>query len=179
MAHGSLSDQKDLLRNFFGLTSDIIFNPQEFFKGMAIENGYSAPLLFLVIYCLFFTICSSIYVVHQRLTFAFIFFSNALLTPFILAFLLFFLLRISGKNITYQVLFSINAYAGVTLLFSWVPILSWFTEAWKFYLIGVGLTRCCKLSIAQSALYIILMVLLLLLIIWSIQPLFTTHYAHL
>lgn len=50
---------------------------------------------------------------------------------------------------------------GVTSLVSWVPYFLWFTEPWKWSLIGIGLTRCCGLKWYQAVLAVLMTLLII------------------
>jgi hypothetical protein len=50
-------------------------------------------------------------------------------------------------------LFSIYALcSGVTLLVAWIPYFVIFTEPWKWYLIGTGLTKSCGMKLKEALL---------------------------
>ena len=79
---------------------------------------------------------------------------NAVGMVFILAGLAFAVMTVSiGKKVGFVRLFGIYALcSGVTLLVSWVPYLALFTEPWKWYLIGTGLTKGCGLKLKDTLL---------------------------
>jgi hypothetical protein len=49
-----------------------------------------------------------------------------------------------GRAVSFKRLFSIYAFSsGITLLAAWIPFFIWFTEPWKWWLIGTGMARSC------------------------------------
>ena len=59
--------------------------------------------------------------------------------------------------------------AGITLLASWVPGLVLLTEAWKWWLIGTGMTRGLGLPRRQALTVVAISIALIILLFWSLQ----------
>ena len=91
---------------------------------------------------------------------------NSFMMPFITSVILYFLINvIFQKELSYAFLFSITAYASVTLLFSWIPGLSLFVGVWHYCLIGMGLTKAASISTLKTSLLILTSLVILLVFI--------------
>jgi len=76
-----------------------------------------------------------------------------------------------GRKVPFARLFSIYALcSGVTLLVAWVPFFVVFTEPWKWYLIGTGLTKACGVRLRETVLIITLSLAIWILFYWSLIP---------
>ena len=141
---------------FFKSAMTLLMSPGKFFSPGEFNRDYRAPLQFLLICSLVSTLLSSIFVVENQLTFLTINLANSFMMPFITSVILYFLINvIFQKELSYAFLFSITAYASVTLLFSWIPGLSLFVGVWHYCLIGIGLTKAASLSTFKTSLLIL------------------------
>jgi hypothetical protein len=148
-----------------------MLHPGDFYAGLRRGNGHSAPLVFLFLCSILFTIPSSIFVVHKRMFFALMFFLNAFSMPFIAAFILYLVTILFCKDVfSYNKLFGITAYANVTLLISWIPGLAGPTEILKFFLIGLGMVKIGRISSLRAFMCLVACGAILLLLIHFVQP---------
>jgi hypothetical protein len=127
---------------FFRVISKLIFHPGAFYKELPEEGGSVAPLIFLFLCSVFFSIFKIFYVLEEKPLFFAIYLLNAFSMPFVTAFFLYLVTLVFSKNtFSYWVLFSVTAYANVTLLATWIPGFSYVAGFWKFYLIGLGMVK--------------------------------------
>jgi hypothetical protein len=76
-----------------------------------------------------------------------------------------------GRSVTFKRLFSIYAFSsGLTLLAAWIPFFIWFTEPWKWWLIGTGMARSCGFRSRQIIMIIGLSIGLMILLFLTVLP---------
>ena len=135
----------------------ILGHPRKFFSRLPKTSGMTQALGFLILSTVFFSTAGQL---HTRFQDFFlvggIYIFNAVGMVFILAGLSYAAMTLSiGKKVGFTRLFGIYALcSGATLLVSWVPHLALLTEPWKWYLIGVGMTRGCGLKLKEALLII-------------------------
>lgn len=154
----------------------ILGRPRKFFNELPLTIGMKESLIFLVMSALFF--CAASLMNTRQHTFYLmggIYLFNAVGMVFIMAGLGYLVMTLSiGKKVPFARLFSIYAIcSGVTLLVAWVPYFILFTEPWKWYLIGTGLTKGCGLKIKEAAVMIALSLAIWILFYWSLIPIIT------
>ena len=152
----------------------ILGRPRKYFGELSPAVGMVPSLIFLVISALFFCAASLATIRQQAVCITGgIYLFNAVGMVFIMAGLSYLVMTLSiGPKVTFARLFSIYALcSGVTLLVSWVPYLVVFTEPWKWYLIGTGLTKGCGLKLKEAMLMIVLSLTVWILFYWSLMPL--------
>jgi len=133
----------------------IMGHPRKFFSRLPQSKGMTQALGFLILSAVFFSAAGQLHSNLQNfLAVGGIRMFNAVGMVFILAGLGYVVMTLSiGKKVGFARFFSIYALcSGVTLLVSWVPHLALFTEPWKWYLIGVGMTRGCGLKLKEALL---------------------------
>jgi hypothetical protein len=154
----------------------ILGRPRKFFNELPLTIGIKESLIFLVMSALFFCAASLMNIrQHTFYLMGGIYLFNAVGMVFIMAGLGYLVMTLSiGKKVPFARLFSIYAIcSGVTLLVSWVPYFILFTEPWKWYLIGTGLTKGCGLKIKEAAVMIALSLTIWILFYWSLIPIIT------
>ena len=154
----------------------ILGQPRKFFSELPPAIGMLQPLGFLVLSALFFCAASLMNIRHDALfIMGGIYLFNAVGMVFIMTGLGYLVMTLSiGKKVPFARLFSIYALcSGVTLLVSWVPYFVVFTEPWKWYLIGTGLTKGCGLKIKDTVLIIALSLTLWILFYRALVPIIT------
>ena len=135
----------------------IIGHPRKFFSQLPQTSGMTQALGFLILSAVFFSTAGQLHTSLQNfLVVGGLYMFNAVGMVFILAGLSYVVMSLSiGKKVGFTRLFSIYALcSGVTLLVSWVPHLAIFTEPWKWYLIGVGMTKGCGFKLKETLLII-------------------------
>ncbi len=82
------------------------------------------------------------------------------------------MVTILGRRAPFSGLVAVHALAsGATLLAAWIPFFLFLTEPWKWWLVGVGLTRALGFSTWQALLNIVLTIVVLVLFFLSVLPL--------
>jgi hypothetical protein len=167
---------KLLMRFYVQTVFGILGQPRKFFSELPLTIGMRQPLGFLVVSALFFCAASLMNIrLHSFYLMGGIFLFNAVGMVFIMAALGYLVMALSmGKKVPFARMFSIYALcSGVTLLVSWVPYSVVFTEPWKWYLIGTGLTKGCGLTLKEAVLIIALSLAIWVLFYWSLMPIIT------
>jgi hypothetical protein len=154
----------------------IMGHPRRFFGELPPSGSMTQALGFLSLSAVFFSFArlmstnlQNIFIVGG------IHMVNAVGMVFILAGLGYVVMTLSiGKKVRFNRWFSIYALsAGVTLLVSWVPYVVIFTEPWKWWLIGTGITKGCGLKLKEALLIIMLSLTIWILFFWLLVPVIT------
>ncbi|MEJ2101829.1 MAG: YIP1 family protein [Desulfobacterales bacterium] len=154
----------------------ILGHPRKFFSELSPTIGMNQPLGLLVLSAVFFCAANLMNVrPHAFFLMGGIYLLNAVGMVFIMAALGYLVMTLSiGKKVPFVRLLGIYALcSGVTLLISWVPYFVVLTEPWKWYLIGIGLTKGCGLKIKESILIIALSLTVWILFYWALIPIIT------
>jgi len=161
---------------YFQALTRLLSSPSRFFSELSQETGLSQPMGFLITSALFSAGAGVTTLQDRRLLMAGIWMLNAAVMPVILAGISFMVMTMSmGKRASFQRLLSIYAYAsGVTLLASWIPLLVWITEPWKWCLVVIGMVKACGLKWIHTVLIAAASILILVLLLWSICPIITS-----
>jgi hypothetical protein len=84
----------------------------------------------------------------------------------------------TGRLLPFAKLLPIYALSsGVTLLVAWLPYSLWFTEPWKWWLIGAGLTDSFALKGRQAVVIIIGSIAIITLLFSAVLPRIGMHVA--
>ncbi len=167
-------DEKDrfAVKDYFRTLTRLWFSPGQFFRELPETPRVGQPLSFLLLSSFIAAAGTFLYVPACTLLMAAVVFINAASMPFIASafgYLVMTLMR--GEQAGYGRLFRVYAFAsGATLPLAWLPSSLWFTETWKWVLIGIGLVKGCGLRPLQATAVIAFSVLLLVLFFWSLGP---------
>jgi hypothetical protein len=154
----------------------ILGRPRKFFSELPPTICTMQSLSLLVLSAVFFCAASLMSIrPHASFLMGGIYLFNAVGMVFVMAALGYLVMSLSiGKKVPFARLFSIYALcSAVTLLVSWVPYFVVFTEPWKWYLIGIGLTKGCGLKSKEAVLIIVLSLSLWILFYWALIPIIT------
>lgn len=158
-------------RSFLKMVIGLLINPGRFYEERKEEKGYCRALLFLLTVSILFTAAGTLLMPQKKGFFAVVFFLNAFLMPFLTAGILYLVTRLICRRLySFEALFRIIAYANVTLLISWLPGIAWVGGIWKFYLIGVGLSRTGGIKTRVVFACLATAAILLLLLIQLLKP---------
>ena len=174
-------DQQAIIDNRFSLAfylqalTRLLSSPGRFFSELPRESGVVQPLGFLITSALFNAGAGMTTLQDGRLLMAGIWIVNAPVMPVILAGISFMAMTMSmGNRTSFQRLFSVYAFAsGVTLLASWIPLLVWITEPWKWCLATIGMVRACGLKRLHAVLIMAVTIFISILLLWSVCPIIT------
>ena len=165
--------QKFSFRFYFQALSKMLGEPRHFFSELPVDLGFIKPLGFLIVSSIFFTGASVVSSMPSNpLYLGSIFFINAVGMVLIASGLGYMVMvMFLGKPVSFKRLFSIYAFSsGLTLLAAWIPFFIWFTEPWKWWLIGTGLARSCGFRSWQIIMIIGLSLGLMILLFQAVLP---------
>jgi hypothetical protein len=129
-------------RQFYHDVVRILLRPGKTYEDLPNTGSMRDILIFLGFTAVIYTLLMMIFSGGNGLALAPLYFMNALLMPWITAFVLFYLFRIIHPGLfPRSLLLGITAYANVVLLFAWIPGLAPMAEIYKYYLIGLGLVK--------------------------------------
>lgn len=154
----------------------IMGHPRRFFSELPQSGSMTQALGFLILSAVFFSFARLMSTDLQNFFVAGgIHIFNAVGMVFILAGLGYVVMTLSvGRKVRFARWFSIYALsAGVTLLISWVPYVVIFTEPWKWWLIGTGITKGCGLTLKEALLIMAISLTIWVLFFWSLIPVIT------
>lgn len=159
---------------FFRTVKQVILSPGRFFAEVAEDRHRFSPPLYFITLCAVINTALSLLVrpEHPPLLIFFLFFLNAMGMPVVIAGLLYGIVQVicPGRFRSFLPLFSVAAYAHVTVLFSWIPGITWAATLWNFYLIGIGLTRTGPIGGARAFACIAAVVAVLIFLVKLLQP---------
>ena len=162
---------------YFLALQRVLGSPRLFFIELpVVDMGFEKPVGFLLVSSLFYTGASLTHLHGRPWLGAAILLFNALAMPFITAAAGFVVMTLTmGRQVTFERLFAVYAFSsGVVLLASWIPLLVFVTEPWKWALVGVGMVKGCGFRWTQAVLVITLSVLIVVLFFWSLGPLISS-----
>ncbi len=168
------SIQKFSFRFYFHALSKMLGEPRHFFSELPVDLGFKKPLGFLIVSSIFFTGASVVSSMPSNpIYLGGIFFINAVGMALIASGLGYMVMvMFLGRSVTFKRLFSIYAFSsGITLLAAWIPFFIWFTEPWKWWLIGTGLARSCGFRSWQIIMIIGLSIGIMILFFLTVLPL--------
>ncbi|MCF8068205.1 MAG: YIP1 family protein [Desulfobacterales bacterium] len=135
-----------MFRRYVKQIGHIMLFPGNFYQSVPLKKSISAPLGFLCLTCVIYSIMASFIAPGSIIGLFIIRLANAILIPVITSLILFLSLLVLGKKQTFTTVFSITAYTTATLLFSWIPGIILLTTCWQFVLIYTGLRNALKIK---------------------------------
>lgn len=159
---------------YFTAVNRMLASPRGYFSQMPAEADLGRPLGVLLVSSLLFAAASLTYGAGDRpLVMGAVYFVNAAGMTLIAAALGYMaMVMIMGRKASFARLFRVYALAaGVTLLAAWVPFFLMMTEPWKWWLIGVGMTRSLGFSRRQALMVIAVSAGTMILLFRSLLPL--------
>jgi hypothetical protein len=150
--------RKNMLRFYFTTLTKSLSGPRHFFSRLPLDMGLKKPCAYLLISSIFFSAASALTLMTDNpLLCAGLYLMNAVGMTCIsagLGYVLIFALK-GGGHVDFHRIFSIYAISsGTTLLAAWIPYFIILTEPWKWWLIGTGMIKTCRLSFTQAVLVI-------------------------
>ena len=134
---------------YFCIQAMMLKEPNRAFNDILQKQGLKRPLCALLTSSIIYALTSILVSRSETPFFHFtVLLVNALGMVFIAAAIGYSILVVfSGRLIPFTKLLPIYALSsGITLLVAWIPYSLWFTELWKWWLIGTGLTKVCALK---------------------------------
>jgi len=138
---------------YFSSLMGLLGSPRSFFSELPPAEGFRTPFQFLLFSALFHSGAFALTIAGHKTLMTIVVFLNALLMPLAAAVAGFIVCRMTTRRgLSFAVIFQVYAYsAGVTLLVSWIPLFSWFTEPWKWILITLGLRKTARMGWGTAA----------------------------
>ena len=166
------SPEQSFAGTYFRSLTGMLSTPGKFFRDLPQDVPFGRPFIFLVVSALFFVGASLTCVGDNHLIMGAVYFTNAVVMPFITAGISYLVITMTmGRKVPFVRLFAVFSFAaGVTLLASWIPLFVWITEPWKWILIGIGLVKACRLGWIQSVLVMAVTIFIVMLLFWSLAP---------
>ncbi len=158
---------------YFSSVNRLLTKPRDFFKEMPADGDFNRPLGVLLVSSLLFAFAGLSYgSASNPLLMGAVYFANAVGMTIIAAGLGYMtMVMLIGKKTGFRGFFRIYAMAsGVTLLAAWVPFFLMITEPWKWWLIGIGMTRSLNFSVKQALGVIVISIGVMILLFRSILP---------
>lgn len=131
------------LKFYFRTITGILGHPRKFFGDLPESVGMTQAAGFLIVSTIVHCVAALIHTAPvNSLVMGATLLANAIGMVFLLAGLGYTIVNVTSKSkVRFGRLFPIYALsAGVTLLISWIPALVVYTEIWKWWLIGTGMT---------------------------------------
>ena len=138
--------------SYFKIINEMLTRPGTFYNENVSDHDLKTPFLFLLI-SIGFNIAASLTLLKGNLFIsAGILALNDFVMPVLTAFVSVVIIRIiTQSSVGFVRIFSVHAFAwGTTLLASWIPMMFWLTEPWKWFLIIKGFARGCGLTYFQA-----------------------------
>jgi len=147
-----------MLKFYFTALAALLYSPRRFFEQLPLDMGLKRPAWYLMASSLVFAAASGAWsTAAAPMARSTIFWVNAVGMTLVSALLghgLIYVVK-GGAWTAFNRVFSVYAFStGTTLLGAWVPWFVFVTEPWKWWLICIGMTRVCRLTIAQAAVVI-------------------------
>lgn len=148
----------------------ILLYPGQFFEEMPDLKQKREAVTFLCICVSIYSAAATIFAYENHFFYFLMFLANGLLIPIVTFAALFLVLFLTGAGRTaHATVLCIVAYAGVSLLFAWIPGMAPFAEIYKYYLVGLGLLKTGKMSLARAIATLLATIALLWLVLYFAQ----------
>jgi len=147
-----------MIRYYLHIVSQILKRPRLFFSTEAVELGLRRSVCALAISSAVFVAASLLrQMPADPMTCGGVLFTNAMGMVLITSAAGYGVMRITmGNCVPFPSFFSIYAFSSsAVLLFAWIPMGTWLTEPYKWWLIGTGMTRSLGFSKGNAFLVIL------------------------
>jgi hypothetical protein len=156
-------DPRNFVKSFFEVAKCVFFSPKPFFASVPRVGGIGNPALFMgacVVVHTFFTALGT-----QSAEIAIKNFILGISFPFFTAWVFFFLATKVFQSVgSYEMAFRVSAYAATLSLLSWAPVIGLVLEAYRLYLLTIGLSIVFELKISR-AVGVILLTLVVIVVV--------------
>jgi hypothetical protein len=181
VAAGGEFNYTDPVQSFISTVRRVVVQPVDFYRGILRRGDFLNPLIFAIICYEVYSILSGILALAGigQQTFAG-FIVSLILAPIFAAIGLFIaagilhllvMLIVGSGNSGFEATFRVGAYAAVTSLVSWIPIIGWIASLYGIYLGIVGIREVHATTTGKAALVVLIpaaVVILLVLILVAI-----------
>jgi hypothetical protein len=167
VAAGAEFNYTDPVQSFISTVQRVVLQPTDFYRGIQRRGDFLNPLIFAIICYVVFTILSGLLAlvgVGQQQGFGG-FIVSLILAPIFAAIGLFIgagilhllvMLIVGSGNSGFEATFRVGAYATVTSLVSWIPIIGWIASLYGIYLAIMGVREVHGTTTGRAALVVLL-----------------------
>jgi hypothetical protein len=175
-AAGGEFNYTDPVQSFISTVQRVVLQPADFYRGILRRGDFLNPLIFAVICYEVFSLLSgllSLAGIGQQQGFAG-FMVSLILAPIFAAIGLFIgagilhllvMLIVGSGNSGYEATFRVGAYAAVTSLVSWIPIIGWIASLYGIFLAIVGVREVHTTTTGKAALVVLIPAAVVILIV--------------
>jgi hypothetical protein len=179
VAQGGEFNYQDPVQSFISTVQRVVLQPADFYRGILRRGDFLNPLIFAIICYEAFTILSGLLAlvgIGQQQGFGG-FIVSLILAPIFAAIGLFIgagilhllvMLIVGSGNSGYEATFRVGAYAAVTSLVSWIPIIGWIASLYGIYLAIVGIREVHGTTTGRAALVVLIPAAVVLLIVFLV-----------
>jgi hypothetical protein len=175
VAAGGEFNYTDPVQSFVSTVRRVVLQPVDFYRGVLRRGDFLNPLIFAIICYEVYSILSGILALAGigQQTFAG-FIVSLILAPIFAAIGLFIaagilhllvMLIVGSGNSGYEATFRVGAYAAVTSLVSWIPIIGWIASLYGIYLAIVGVREVHTTTTGKAALVVLIPAAVVILIV--------------
>lgn len=148
----------------------IILHPGEFYEAMPALKHKREAAVFLFVCAVLYSAAAALFAYENHIFYFFMFLANGLFVSIATAAALCLILFVTGGGKAgYATTVYIVAYAGVALLFAWIPGMAPFAEIYRYYLIGLGLVKAGKMGTGRTIAMLLATIALLWLVLYVAQ----------
>ena len=166
VAAGGEFNYQDPVQSFISTVRRVVLQPVDFYRGILRRGDFLNPLIFAIICYEVYSILSGILALAGigQQTFAG-FIVSLILAPIFAAIGLFIaagilhllvMLIVGSGNTGFEATFRVGAYAAVTSLVSWIPIIGWIASLYGIYLGIVGIREVHATTTGKAALVVLI-----------------------
>jgi hypothetical protein len=178
VAAGGEFNYTDPVQSFVSTVRRVVLQPVDFYRGVLRRGDFLNPLIFAIICYEVYSILSGILALAGigQQTFAG-FIVSLILAPIFAAIGLFIaagilhllvMLIVGSGNSGFEATFRVGAYAAVTSLVSWIPIIGWIASLYGIYLGIVGIREVHATTTGKAALVVLIPAAVVLLLVFLV-----------
>jgi hypothetical protein len=178
VAAGGEFNYTDPVQSFISTVRRVVLQPVDFYRGILRRGDFLNPLIFAIICYEVYSILSGILALAGigQQTFAG-FIVSLILAPIFAAIGLFIaagilhllvMLIVGSGNSGFEATFRVGAYAAVTSLVSWIPIIGWIASLYGIYLGIVGIREVHATTTGRAALVVLIPAAVVLLLVFLV-----------
>ncbi len=176
VAAGGEFDYRDPVQSFVTTVQRVVLQPVDFYRGLQRGGDFINPLIFAIICYEVFTILTGLLALAGIGTPRGFgeFIVSLVLAPILAAIALFIgagilhllvMLIVGSGNSGFEATFRVGAYAAVTSLVSWIPIVGFIASLYGIYLAIVGVREVHATTTGKAALVVLIPAAVLILLV--------------
>ncbi len=148
----------------------IILHPGEFYEAMPALKHKREAVAFLLVCAGLYSVAATLFAYENYFFYFLMFLANGVFVSIVTAAGLCTVLFVtSARKTGYATAVCIVGYAGVALLFAWIPGMAPFAEIYRYYLVGLGLVRAGKMGQGRAIMTLLATIALLGLLLYFVE----------